>query len=30
MVHIPAGHDHRHRPSVVGDETVKYFITEFE
>ncbi len=30
MVHIPAGHDHRHRPSVVGDETVKYYITEFE
>jgi uncharacterized cupin superfamily protein len=30
MVHIPAGNAHRHRPSVVGDEPVKYFITEFE
>ena len=29
IVHIPAGHAHRHRPHVVGDETVKYFITEF-
>lgn len=29
MVHIPAGRAHRHRPSVLGDETVKYFITEF-
>ena len=30
MVHIPAGHAHRHRPSVLGGEPVKYFITEFE
>ena len=30
MVHIPAGHAHRHRPHVVGEETVRYFITEFE
>jgi hypothetical protein len=30
MVHIPAGHDHRHRPTALGDEPVKYFITEFE
>ena len=29
MVHIPAGRAHRHRPSAIGDETVKYFITEF-
>ena len=29
IVHIPAGHAHRHRPSAVGDETVRYFITEF-
>ena len=30
IVHIPAGHTHRHRPHVLGDEPVKYFITEFE
>jgi hypothetical protein len=30
MVHIPAGRDHRHRPTALGDEPVKYFITEFE
>lgn len=30
MVHIPAGYDHRHRPSAIGDEPVRYFITEFE
>ena len=29
IVHIPAGHAHRHRPHVAGDEAVKYFITEF-
>jgi hypothetical protein len=29
MVHIPAGPEHRHRPSVIGKDTVKYFITEF-
>lgn len=29
IVHIPAGHDHRHRPHVVGEAPVKYFITEF-
>ncbi|MBI4183920.1 MAG: cupin domain-containing protein [Proteobacteria bacterium] len=30
MVHIPAGHAHRHRPFVAGNEPVLYFITEFE
>ncbi len=29
IVHIPAGHAHRHRPSAIGDEPVRYFITEF-
>ncbi len=29
IVHIPAGYDHRHRPHVLGEESVKYFITEF-
>ena len=29
IVHIPAGHAHRHRPRVVGSATVRYFITEF-
>ncbi|HLI13945.1 MAG TPA: cupin domain-containing protein [Alphaproteobacteria bacterium] len=29
IVHIPAGHAHRHRPRVVGSEPVRYFITEF-
>ena len=29
IVHIPAGRAHRHRPRVVGSETVCYFITEF-
>ena len=30
MLHIPAGRAHRHQPSVVGDETVRYVLTEFE
>ena len=29
MLHIPAGLEHRHKPSVLGDETVKYLLTEF-
>ncbi len=30
MAHIPAGYEHRHRTSAIGDEPVRYFITEFE
>jgi len=29
MLHIPAGREHRHKPSVVGDEVVRYVLTEF-
>ncbi len=29
MLHIPAGPEHRHKPSVPGSETVKYVLTEF-
>jgi glyoxylate utilization-related uncharacterized protein len=29
MLHIPAGPAHRHQPSVVGDEIVRYVLTEF-
>lgn len=29
IVHIPAGHAHRHKPHVLGSEPVRYFITEF-
>jgi hypothetical protein len=30
MLHIPAGPRHRHKPRVVGDETVRYVLTEFD
>ena len=29
MLHIPAGPAHRHIPGVVGDEVVRYVLTEF-
>jgi hypothetical protein len=29
MLHIPAGPDHRHKPRVIGTETVRYVLTEF-
>lgn len=29
MLHIPAGPAHRHKPGVVGEETVRYVLTEF-
>lgn len=29
MLHIPAGPAHRHKPRVVGTETVRYVLTEF-
>ena len=29
MLHIPAGAEHRHKPGVVGDEVVRYVLTEF-
>jgi hypothetical protein len=29
MLHIPAGPDHRHKPSVPGPEDVRYVLTEF-
>jgi hypothetical protein len=30
MIHIPAGASHRHKPSVVGTEIVRYVLTEFD
>ncbi len=30
MLHIPAGRAHRHIPRVIGSETVRYVLTEFE
>ena len=29
MLHIPAGPAHRHKPRVLGSETVRYVLTEF-
>jgi quercetin dioxygenase-like cupin family protein len=29
MLHIPSGREHRHKPSVAGDEVVRYVLTEF-
>ncbi len=29
MLHIPAGPAHRHKPRVLGGETVRYVLTEF-
>ena len=30
MLHIPAGPAHRHKPQVLGSETVRYVLTEFD
>jgi hypothetical protein len=29
MLHIPAGPEHRHKPSVPGPDTVRYVLTAF-
>ena len=28
MLHIPAGSAHRHKPSVLGEDIVRYVLTE--
>ena len=30
MLHIPAGREHRHKPTVIGEEPVTYVLTEFD
>jgi hypothetical protein len=30
MLHIPAGPEHRHKPSVIGPDVVRYVLTEFD
>ena len=30
MLHIPAGAEHRHKPTVVGQDAVRYVLTEFD
>ena len=30
MLHIPAGAEHRHKPTVVGQDAVCYVLTEFD
>ncbi len=30
MLHIPAGPAHRHKPTVLGTEAVRYVLTEFD
>ena len=30
MLHIPAGAEHRHKPTVVGQDVVRYVLTEFD
>jgi mannose-6-phosphate isomerase-like protein (cupin superfamily) len=29
MLHIPAGPAHRHKPQAIGEEPVRYVLTEF-
>ena len=29
MLHIPAGSAHRHKPAVLGQDVVRYVLTEF-